>query len=94
MDRRELAELVLQDLIFEISTSVAWRARLFAAEDGARFEIPEEEVARLSAPSRGSGLRFAVFRDGLTEDDNVVFGFEAIGLPDLTVYSTNNPHVP
>ena len=84
-----LAGTVLDHLVFEISTSPAWRDRLFAVDDFVRFAIPDAEVSRLVPDAEGAGLHFAVFLDGVTGSGAFVFGFECREHPSLTRYSTN-----
>jgi hypothetical protein len=87
---RARADAVIDTLLFEISTSRDWRARLFATVDSSRFVLSDSDLAQLAPEAVGSGLQFAVF-DGVTEDGGFVFGFECAEHPAATRNSTNWP---
>jgi hypothetical protein len=88
----DLAIAQLGALCFDLSLDPAWRARLFAAEVGARLEIPTDD-SLLAEEARARGLRFRAWNDGLTSDGFVVFGIGSVEFPRVEMYTTNDPRI-
>lgn len=93
-------EVALEDLAiaqvgalrFDLSLDPEWRARLFAADVGARLAIPVDYVG-LTEAARARGLRFCVWNDGWTGDGLVVFGIGSVEFPRVEMYTTNDPRI-
>ena len=88
---RSIATEQVSELCFELSLDPSWRRALFAAPVGKRFEIPGDFYIRDGSPE--TGLRFAAFNAGDTEDGFVVFGIESMEFPNVVMYTTNNPKI-
>lgn len=90
------------DVLYGISASYAWRARLYQAGVGTEFvldarkldDLPEE----VRADVRRYGLRYAAAwvphewtRGWAGYEGHIMFRVRPLGFPELAEYSANNP---
>lgn len=102
--RKKLHKQWLQDLLIDASQHSRWREKLFAAEAYTPFPINEKTCSGLPQGTVESikkyGLRYVVARvpsseaeSWLSEGGSLIFKFWAEDLPELKMFSGNDPDV-
>jgi hypothetical protein len=104
--RRKVHKHYLVDVVYEISTSSAWRQKLFKADYGTKFTITYHRTDKVDIPQSlyrvlcRYKLKYLVSKVSLAEavgwenyENCIIFKFQSAEFSDIHSYSANNPEI-